>query len=127
MDNTGKQLPTILYVDDEEINLDLFKLTFKKTFNVITAKSAKEGLQILRERQIPLIVTDYRMPDMNGVKFIEEIKKESPERICIIVTGFYESINEATEELVYKLILKPWKKDEMIAVIQSGIEIYNRQ
>jgi YesN/AraC family two-component response regulator len=107
MESVDKQSLTILYVDDEEINLDLFKSTFKKTFNIITEKSAKEGLEILVENKIFLVVTDYRMPNMNGVKFIEEIEKESPDKICIIVTGFSDSINEVKEDLVYKLVLKP--------------------
>lgn len=116
----------ILYVDDEEINLELFKLSFRNYFDIVTAKSAKEGLEILKEQQIPLVVTDYKMPEMNGINFIEEIKREDPDIICLIVTGFVDVVISGKEDLIFDMILKPWKKDEVRNKILSGLEAYYR-
>jgi YesN/AraC family two-component response regulator len=111
-------------VDDEEINLELFKLSFRNYFEIVTAKSAKDGLRILREQQIPLVVTDYKMPEMDGIKFIEEIKSENPDIICLIVTGFVDVVISGKEELIFDMILKPWKKDDVRNKIFAGLEAF---
>ncbi len=120
--NNGRR--RILYVDDEEINLELFKLSFRNHFEIVTAKSAKEGLKILKGKQIPLVVTDYKMPEMDGIKFIEEIKREDPDIICLIVTGFVDVVISGKEELIFDMILKPWKKEEVRNKIIAGLEAF---
>ena len=114
----------ILYVDDEEINLELFKLSFRNHFDIVTAKSAREGLQILKEQQIPLVVTDYKMPEMDGIKFIEEIKKADPDTVCLIVTGFIDVVINGKEDLIFDMILKPWKKEDVRNKILAGLEAF---
>ena len=121
---SNKEKRRILYVDDEEINLELFKLSFRNHFDIITAKSAKEGLRILKEQQIPLVVTDYKMPEMDGIKFIEEIKREDPEIVCLIVTGFVDVVISGKEELIFDMILKPWKKEDVRDKILAGLESF---
>ena len=121
---SNKEKRRILYVDDEEINLELFKLSFRNHFDIITAKSAKEGLRILKEQQIPLVVTDYKMPEMDGIKFIEEIKREDPEIVCLIVTGFVDVVISGKEELIFDMILKPWKKEDVRNKILAGLESF---
>jgi len=116
----------ILYVDDEEINLDLFKWSFKKTFNVYVARSAKEALDILNGKKIPVVLTDYRMPGMNGILFINEIKKINPKPICLIVTAHLDTIEDVKEEDIYRVIYKPWKKEDMYDAIRSAIEYYEQ-
>ena len=121
------EMEKILYVDDEEINLDLFQWTFKKHFDVTTALSAKEALEILKENDIPVVITDFKMPEMNGIQFIEAIKKENPDKICIILTGFIESIVKGKEDLVFEVLSKPWEKNSLYRVIQSGFDNYQKQ
>ncbi|MGW8317311.1 MAG: response regulator, partial [Bacteroidales bacterium] len=61
-------LPKVLYVDDEQINLDLLRLTFLNEFNIITALSAHEGLEMLEQQpDIHVIISDLRMPVMDGL------------------------------------------------------------
>lgn len=122
-----EQEKQILFVDDEEINLELFKLSFSGTFNIFTANSARVGLEILRVNDIPIIITDYNMPEMNGLKFIEEIKQSSPDRVCIIVSGFTDNISRKNKDLVFGLIQKPWKKNQIHNLIKSGFENYYQQ
>mgnify|MGYP000302509356 FL=1 len=78
----------ILYVDDEEHNLISFEATFRKEYKVHTAKSAEEGIGIMRENNIKLVITDQRMPEMTGIQFLEKIAPEFPDTIRMILTGF---------------------------------------
>ncbi len=118
-------LPRILYVDDEEINLELLQLTFMDELEVVTARSAKEGLKILDiNRDIQVIISDLKMPVMNGLDFIKEIKKESPERVCMLLTGFMESeimMEGFNKELIFRYIMKPWKREVLMESIREGI------
>jgi YesN/AraC family two-component response regulator len=111
---------TVLYVDNESINISLFEALFKSNFNVITAISAFNGLKILERNHVDLVITDFKMPVMNGIDFIREIKKNHPEMKCIIISGFHESqvINIAEKELVHKFIMKPWQKDTILEAIE---------
>lgn len=115
-------LPRILYVDDEEINLELLQLTFMNELEVITANSAREGLHILEGNQeIPVVISDLKMPEMNGLDFIKEIKKLYPGKTCMLLTGFMESeimMEGFNKELIFRYIMKPWKK----AVLREAIE-----
>jgi len=115
----------VLYVDDEVINLELFKINFRNDFTILVADSAQKGLDILKNEDIKVIISDLKMPHMNGIDFIERIKRESPEKICILLTAFMESevmLRAINEELVYRYIMKPWKKDELREIIDSAFK-----
>jgi len=118
-------LPRILYVDDEEINLELLQLTFMNELEVLTATSAKDGLQILDTNQdIEVVISDLKMPEMNGLDFIKEIKKKSQDRTCMLLTGFMESeimMEGFNKELIFRYIMKPWKKEVLMEAIREGI------
>jgi len=105
-----KKQVNILYVDDEQLNLELFALVFKKKFNVITAKSGFEGLKRLEENNdISVVISDMRMPGMNGVEFISKAKKKFKNIVFLILTGF-EITEEIAEALKKRLINKYFKK-----------------
>lgn len=79
---------TILYIDDEEMNLMLFERIFKKQFNIITVLSAEEGLvKLAAEEQIDIIITDLSMPGMDGIEFIKQAHKKHPSKRYFILTG----------------------------------------
>jgi len=122
---------SILYVDDEEINLDLFKINFKKEFDVHLAISASEGMRLLKDYpEISVIISDLKMPEINGLEFIDMIKVKYPEKICIILTGFIDhDIMYAckNEENVFNYIVKPWEKDELKVIIDSAYLEFCRQ
>ena len=68
------ELPRILYVDDEAINLELLQLTFMNELDVVTATSALDGLAVLESNpDIQVVVSDLKMPVMNGLDFIKEV------------------------------------------------------
>lgn len=124
----------ILYVDDEKINLELFKINFRNDYEVFLADSALKGLDIIKQHDIMVVVSDLKMPQMNGLDFIERIKAELPSKVCILLTAFMESdvmFKAFNKELIFRYIMKPWRKDELKEVIELALkkhfELANRQ
>ena len=115
----------ILYVDDEPINLMLFKVNFQDSFVVHTTDSGENGLNILRDNpNIAALISDMKMPNMNGVEFIRKAKSELPSLPCFILTGFDFSDEITTamkEKLVIKSFSKPYDKSEIENHILSNI------
>ena len=119
------ELPRILYVDDEVINLELLQLTFMNDFKVITAASAQEGLAALeKDPDIRIIISDLKMPKMNGLEFIKVVKKKDPGKICMLLTGFMESdvmLEGFNQELIFRYLMKPWEKDQLKETILEAL------
>jgi len=114
----------ILYVDDEENNLNSFRAALRRYYNVFTALSGEEGIEILKRNDIHVVVTDQRMPNMTGVQFLQHIPSDQ-NNIRIILTGFtdMESIIEAINTgMIYRYIRKPWDKDELKITIDNAVE-----
>jgi two-component system response regulator PhcR len=120
----------VLYVDDEPINLELLKISFRKEYEVITAMSADDGLDILEnDPDVKLIISDLRMPIMDGYEFIKAIKKKYEDKICMLLTGYLESeiMSEGiNRDLVFRYIVKPWKKDELSQSIEEAFRRLNQ-
>jgi response regulator RpfG family c-di-GMP phosphodiesterase len=112
---------TVLYVDDEPINLMLFDVCFKEKYNVLTAKSGDEGLVLLdQHNEISVCFSDMKMPGMNGVEFINLAKKKYPEISYYILTGFSltDEIQKALEDgLIRKCLFKPFDIEDIEAEI----------
>lgn len=114
----------ILYVDDEEHNLTSFRAALRRHYTIFTALSGEEGMEIVKQNDIHVIVTDQRMPGMTGVQFLQRLPDE-PDSIRMILTGFsdIEAIIEAINTgRVYRYISKPWDKDELKITIDNAIE-----
>ena len=116
-----KQKLKVLYVDDESINTTLFKINFKKIFDVVLSPSGDEALRQLEEDQdVDVVVSDFKMPGINGVEFIREANRKFGTRPSIILTGFdtNQDIEEAIETgEVAALIDKPIIKERVIETI----------
>jgi response regulator RpfG family c-di-GMP phosphodiesterase len=122
-----KDKPKILYVDDEQSNLIMFTATFRHDYEIFTAQSGKEGLQILSEHPIEVIVTDQRMPDMNGVEFLLEVLNKYPLPIRIIVTAYTDVdtiIKCVNDGKIFSYITKPWNEVEVKHILENAIKIY---
>ncbi len=114
----------ILYVDDEVNNLNSFRAAMRRFYNVFTAESGEDALEIFRTNDIQVIVTDQRMPNMTGVQFLQQLPEE-PDNVRIILTGFsdMEAIIDAINTgKVYRYITKPWDKDELKITIDNALE-----
>ncbi|WP_018616813.1 response regulator [Segetibacter koreensis] len=117
----------VLYIDDEVNNLNSFKATFRRNFNITTAESADEALKILEKETIHVILSDQRMPKMTGIEFFESIQTVFPNPIRILITG-YTDINAVIDAInrgqVYKYLTKPWIEDDVKIFVEKAFEVY---
>ncbi len=122
---------TILIVDDEpNVLKSLKRLLFDTEYHVLTAPTAEDALALFETSQIDLIISDYRMPGMNGVQLLSAVKERYPETIRIILSGYadVESIVEAINDgHVYKFLAKPWNDQELLTTIQRSFEHHTLQ
>lgn len=115
---------SVLYVDDEPNNLLLFKAAFRKHYQIVTAASAKAGLEKLQELpEIELVISDMKMPDMSGIAFVKEARERNFNKYYFILSGF--DFNEEIEEaLENKQIDRSFKKPFSLEKIQEAIDEY---
>jgi len=118
----------VLYVDDEEPNLKAFNANFRREFNIHTAISAEEGLKVLRENEIHIVITDQRMPVKTGIEFLEDVITEYPDVMRMLLTG-YTDIEAVIDAInigkVYNYISKPWNADTLRNMILRAYEVYH--
>ena len=118
-----------LFVDDEENILKaLQRLLMDEDFEVLTASSAKEGLQLLLQTEnVGLIVSDQRMPEITGVQFLEQAKEMVPEALRIMLTGYADltaTMDAINRGGAYRYITKPWNDEELIQTIRDAVQQY---
>jgi formate hydrogenlyase transcriptional activator len=117
--------PTLLYVDDEPDNLRVVQSTYRHDYSIITAESAMQGLNILNQVPVDVIISDYRMAQVNGIGFLKEVHEGFPDIATILLTA-YQDINIATQSIndahVFGYATKPWKKEELKALIDRGYQ-----
>ena len=121
---------SILYVDDEVHNLISFNATFRREYKVLTAQSGKEGLDILNDKEVHLVLSDQRMPEMTGVDFLEKVFHQYPETIRMIITGFSDIdavIGAINKGGVNRYITKPWDEREMRITIENARQLFGLQ
>jgi two-component system, NtrC family, sensor kinase len=124
---TMNDRPILLLVDDEPlVHLALRRVFRNEPYEVRTAESAILGLEVISSG-IPIraVISDYRMPVMNGVDFLKEVYARSPETVRIILSGFTDRpiLLEAVQEgRIYKYLPKPWDDDLLRSTVRKGIE-----
>jgi two-component system NtrC family sensor kinase len=117
----------LLYVDDEPDNLRIFELTFRREFSILTATSAEEGLRLLNENPVAVVLSDQRMPGMTGVEFLARVRELDPKTIRMLVTAYGDAetlgvaINDGS---IYRYIPKPWEPDDVRLTLRRAIESY---
>lgn len=130
LSTTGTRKFAILYVDDEPQNLISFKATFRREYIVFTALGGEEGLEILRDNEVHLIITDQRMPGMTGVQFLERTLADYPDTIRMILTGFSDTdaiIDVINHARIFRYITKPWDEQELRMTIENARQVYKLQ
>ncbi len=116
--------PTILIVDDEPDVL--FSLTglLRRDFQVFTAESGAQALQILGENTVQVMMTDQRMPTMTGIELIQRVRCEHPHAVRIMFTG-YADIRAVVEAInsgqLYRYITKPWDPDDLVQLLRDAV------
>ena len=124
------ELIRILLVDDEVNVLRALERTFlDEEYELLTASSGSEGLSILRDvSPVQVVVSDYRMPQMNGVDFLREVRRRWPDTVRIVLSGYADTavvISAINEGEIYKFIAKPWNDDELRIAIINALERYS--
>ena len=109
---------TILIVDDEDNNLQLLKRSLRRNYVVLTARNGQEALNIVNTvgSEISMIISDQRMPEMQGVDFLKEVSRKYPDIIKILLTGYTDTdviIDAINKCNLYQYILKPFVQHQL--------------
>ena len=123
----ARQAPLVLYVDDERANRVVFAQSLAPEFNIVAVADAEAALQMLGERDVAVLVTDMRMPKMNGEELLRVTKERSPQTIRMVVTAYSDVdpiLRAINEGLVARYIIKPWVRTELVQVLRWAIEAW---
>ena len=120
---------TVLLVDDDQRILDAYKRNLTKICNLFTAPNASEGIAILKKlEKVAVVISDYRMPGMNGVDFLAEIRKISPHTISIMLTGFGDlqtAMDAVNKGNVFRFLTKPCPTDKLVETLEEAIAVHH--
>lgn len=122
---------TVLFVDDEEVVLrSIERGLLDETYNKLFAISGEEALEIMQQEEIHVIVTDMRMPGMDGLELIQAVKKDYPDVVRIVLSGYAQTSSlmiAIHNEGVFEFVPKPWKLTEFKQVIRKAIDHYKNK
>jgi len=116
----------VLFVDDEQRVLNSMRVMFKREYNLHLTTSGKEALDLVKSTQVDVVVSDQRMPEMEGVDLLERIKESSPRSVRILLTGYADldaiegSINRGE---VFRFLTKPCSPEDLRETIRQAVEI----
>ncbi|MDG1849062.1 MAG: response regulator [Flavobacteriales bacterium] len=124
---TPREKIRILYLDDERDELESFQSLFRRIFEVHIASTPEKAYEILKTKNVHIVLTDQRMDLMTGVEFLESIVEDYPDPVRILVTGYSDItavINSINQGQVYKYISKPYPREAMQKSIENAAEVY---
>jgi len=127
MKDNGVENGAVVIVDDEEMVLTSLKsfLNLESGYEVHTFTSAKNALEFLKKNDVSLVISDYLMPEMDGISFLAKVREIKPEITRIILTGYADKENaiKAINDVgLFQYIEKPWENDDLLIIIRNGIE-----
>lgn len=118
--------PTLLFVDDEPSILSSLQRLFRpKGFRILTAESGEAGLAILETESVDLVISDMRMPKMDGAQFLELVRAKKPETMRLLLTGYADvtsTINAINKGEIYRHISKPWDDNDIVLIVRKALE-----
>lgn len=120
--------PAVLFVDDEPNILSALQRSLRREpFTVHTAPSGDAGLEFLRTTPVPVVISDYRMPAMNGIAFLAQVKQMLPDSVRVILSGFADAqviVDAINKGEVFRFHPKPWDDQELLITIRQCLEHY---
>jgi len=121
------RVPTIIIVDDEEMILTSLGslISLETTHNVKTFTSAVEALEFIKTNDIDIVISDYLMPEIDGITFLAKVREIRPDVPRIILTGYADKENaiKAINEVgLFQYIEKPWDNDDLLIIIRNGLD-----
>ncbi|WP_413701196.1 EAL domain-containing protein [Psychromonas sp. KJ10-10] len=121
----------VLVVDDEEGNLKAIKRSFRRTkYQVYTASSAKEALRILKQHHFKVVLSDFRMPDIDGGTLVKKIKQCYPNIVSMILTAYADfdsAMSVMNTGVAYKFLTKPWSNEQLINEVDQAFTEYEQR
>lgn len=124
-EQTGSQ-STLLLVDDEENILASLRRLFRPAgYRLLTATNGREGLQLMELEHVDMVLSDMRMPEMDGARFLEQVARRWPDTIRILLTGFADigaTIEAINKGHIYRYISKPWEDNDIRLTVRHALE-----
>ena len=117
----------ILLVDDEEDNLALLYRTLRGSYNLDRCTSPLKALDMLDEKHYELVISDHKMPEMDGVEFLKKVLEKSPGTMRILLTAYSDAnilIDAINYAKIYRYIKKPYNPDELQLIVSAALEYY---
>jgi sigma-B regulation protein RsbU (phosphoserine phosphatase) len=118
---------SILFVDDEELLLSSYEMLFEEEYDVYLAHSAEEALSQMEKRSFALVISDYDMPGIKGIEFLNIVRKKYPDIIRILLTGFSDIniiVDAVNESNIFRFLIKNDDLRKVISAVKDGIAIY---
>lgn len=127
---TAAQKARILFVDDEERIINLLRVMFRSTYEVFTASSGAQALEILHRERIDVIVSDQRMPGMTGVQLLAKVGQAWPGTVRVLLTGYADQsavLGSVNEGQIFRYVAKPWDQDAFRVTLAEAAEVGQMQ
>lgn len=118
---------TILVVDDEKDNLQLFIRTLRKNYNVLSASGGFEALTVLENNHVDMILSDHKMPEMDGVEFLKRSIEVNAECVRILITAFADTeilVGAINDGKINRYLKKPWIPNDLLNIVEACLEVY---
>jgi len=121
---------TVLVVDDEQRSLETLRRTLEEDFTVFTAQSAEEGEVVMAREFVHIVLSDQRMPGMQGVEFLHRVRSQWPDTVRLILSGYTDAediiagINQAG---IWQYLLKPWHPEQLLLTLKSAADLWRLQ
>lgn len=120
---------TLLVVDDEPDVCDSVHDLLRREFNVLRARSADEGVQLMQQNDVHIIMTDQRMPKLTGVELLTSVRQQHPQAVRLLFTGYadLDSIIAAINQgHIFRFLKKPWNPDDLREAVLDAAQEYDR-
>lgn len=127
MSKTDGRAPSILIVDDDELVLSSLRGVFalQTEYDVVDATDPTQALTLLEGRPTDVVISDFLMPQMNGIEFLKEVRRLQPEAVRLLLTGYADkenAIRAINEVGLYHYLEKPWDNQAMLNIIRNALE-----
>jgi serine phosphatase RsbU (regulator of sigma subunit) len=127
MTTTASRAPTILLVDDDELIISSLRglFTLETDYDLITKTDPKEALEEVSRTPIDIVITDFLMPQMNGVEFLKQVMALQPDAVRILLTGFADkenAIRAINQVGLYRYLEKPWDNEDLLLLVHNALQ-----
>ncbi len=128
-DNPQPAPATLLFVDDEPNILSALKRLFRPIgYRIFTAGGGVEGLELMEREAVDLVISDMRMPGMDGAQFLEQVRHKWPDTMRILLTGYADvgsTIAAINKGEIFRYVAKPWEENDIVLLVRQALDVKN--